>query len=63
MLSWASTSPFTPREGGFEHGGWQAGYDDGDIVSEWESRTEALLLGRKTYEIFARSWGVWDENA
>jgi len=33
------------------------------IVLEWESRTEALLLGRKTYEIFARSWGVWDENA
>jgi dihydrofolate reductase len=26
-------------------------------------RTEALLLGRKTYEIFAGSWGVWDENA
>jgi dihydrofolate reductase len=22
-----------------------------------------LLLGRKTYEIFAGSWGVWDENA
>ena len=34
-----------------------------DIVSEWESKTEALLLGRKTYEIFAGSWGVWDENA
>lgn len=24
---------------------------------------EALLLGRKTYEIFAGSWGVWDEDA
>ncbi len=40
---------------------------DGDgvdhIVEEWESRTEALLLGRRTYEIFAGSWGVWDENA
>ena len=22
-----------------------------------------MLLGRKTYEIFAASWGVWDENA
>jgi dihydrofolate reductase len=33
------------------------------IVADWESRTEALLLGRKTYEIFAGSWGVWDENA
>src|SRR3954447_7544917 len=57
-------------EGGFAHAGWQADFDaefggaeDDEIVSEWESRTEALLLGRKTYEIFARSWGVWDENA
>ena len=37
--------------------------EGGDLVADWESRTEALLLGRKTYEIFARSWGVWDENA
>jgi dihydrofolate reductase len=44
----------------------QNGYDDdqgGAIVGEWEGRTEALLLGRRTYEIFAGSWGVWDENA
>lgn len=54
------------REDGFEHGGWQFTYDMaevGDLVGEWESRTEALLLGRKTYEIFANSWGVWDEDA
>jgi dihydrofolate reductase len=54
------------REGGFEHGGWQRGFDDDEddgIILEWERKTEALLLGRKTYEIFARSWGVWDENA
>lgn len=62
--------PDEDREGGFEHGGWTADYDAaydgeeiGQIVGEWESRTEALLLGRKTYEIFAGSWGVWDENA
>lgn len=59
------------REGGFEHGGWATGYDEkmdehgdiGEIVGAWESRTEALLLGRKTYEIFAGSWGVWNEDA
>jgi dihydrofolate reductase len=54
------------REDGFEHGGWQFTYDMaevGDLVGEWERRTEALLLGRKTYEIFANSWGVWDEDA
>ena len=54
------------REDGFEHGGWQFTYDIpevGELVGEWESKTEALLLGRRTYEIFAGSWGVWDENA
>ena len=63
--------PDEDREGGFEHGGWAMEYDErmdslgegGEIVREWESRTEALLLGRRTYEIFAGSWGVWDENA
>jgi dihydrofolate reductase len=67
----AGGGPDEDREGGFEHGGWAMDYDDrmdklgegGDLVGDWESRTEALLLGRKTYEIFARSWGVWDENA
>jgi dihydrofolate reductase len=54
------------RAEGFEHGGWQFTYDVpevGDLVGEWESRTQALLLGRRTYEIFANSWGVWDEDA
>ncbi|WP_077490527.1 dihydrofolate reductase family protein [Sinomonas mesophila] len=51
------------REEGFEHGGWQFEYEGDDTVQQWESRTEALLLGRKTYEIFANSWGVWDEDA
>jgi dihydrofolate reductase len=37
--------------------------EGGKMVADWESRTEALLLGRKTYEIWARVWGVWDENA
>jgi dihydrofolate reductase len=58
------------NEGGFEHSGWASSYDaefgdeaDGEIVMDWESRTEAMLFGRKTYEIFAGSWGVWDESA
>ena len=62
--------PDEDREGGFEHGGWTTEYDarDGgaegtELVMEWESRTEALLLGRKTYDIWAGAWGVWDENA
>jgi dihydrofolate reductase len=67
----AGGGPDEDREGGFEHGGWAMDYDEqmdslgegGQIVREWESRTEALLLGRRTYEIFAGSWGVWDEKA
>jgi dihydrofolate reductase len=67
----AGGGPDEDREGGFKHGGWAMDYDaqidkldeGGKLVAEWESRTEALLLGRRTYEIFAGSWGVWDENA
>ena len=67
----AGGGPDEDRDGGFEHGGWAMDYDaqmdrldeGGKLVAEWESRTEALLLGRRTYDIFARSWGVWDENA
>lgn len=56
-------APDEDREGGFDHGGWQGGYDLAGLIEEWERRTEALLLGRKTYEIWAGAWGVWDENA
>lgn len=56
-------APDEDREGGFDHGGWQGGYDLAGLIEEWEGRTEALLLGRKTYEIWAGAWGVWDESA
>lgn len=67
----AGGGPEEDREGGFEHGGWMMDYDaemdaadeGGPIVEEWERRTDALLLGRKTYDIFSNSWGVWDEDA
>ena len=60
----AGGGPEEDREGGFDYGGWQDAYSGGeDIIEEWESRTEALLLGRKTYDIWAGAWGVWDENA
>ena len=61
--------PDKDNEGGFPFGGWAMDYDaehgseeDGDYVLDWESTTEALLLGRKTYDIWARSWGVWSED-
>jgi dihydrofolate reductase len=47
------------RDGGFAHGGWQAPVADeesGEVMFEQASSMDALLLGRKTYEIFANYW-------
>ncbi|MCU1556125.1 MAG: hypothetical protein JWN09_120 [Microbacteriaceae bacterium] len=63
--------PDEDREDGFDRGGWAMDYDQEydkldegtPIIMEWESRSEALLLVRKTYDIWSRAWGVWDENA
>jgi dihydrofolate reductase len=45
------------RSGGFEHGGWQDFDDDvGRAVDQAMAKTDALLLGRRTYEIFAGYW-------
>ena len=55
-------APGGPEEdptGGFKHGGWVAGYFDdflGKVMVEQMSRPFDLLLGRKTYEIFAAHW-------
>ncbi|MEC3891698.1 dihydrofolate reductase family protein [Nocardiopsis sp. LDBS1602] len=51
------------REGGFDEGGWVPPYVD-DVVGRFMSETTAgagaLLLGRKTYEIFASTWPYGD---
>jgi len=55
----APGGPDEDREGGFEHGGWSVNYWDdlmGQIITEWTVQAGALLLGRKTYEIFAAHW-------
>src|SRR5918996_484083 len=55
-------APGRPDEdlrGGFEHGGWAQPYSDevvGRAMRERMARTEALLLGRRTYEDFAGFW-------
>ena len=51
------------RDGDFDLGGWQQGYPLGDLIPDWESRTGALLLGRRTYEIWCGAWAVWPEDA
>ena len=55
----APGGPDEDRNGGFTHGGWSAGYWDdqmGQIMSEFMGSPFELLLGRKTYEIFAAHW-------
>lgn len=55
----APGDPQEDTEGGFKHGGWQAPYFDADagrIMDEQMAATEALLLGRVTYQIFASFW-------
>ena len=44
------------REGGFEHGGWQAHYrapEAGATVAGWFGQASAFLLGRRTYDNFS----------
>jgi len=53
--------PDEDRGGGFERGGWVAPlFDDeaGTFLNQVYERADAFLFGRRTYEIFAGSWGV-----
>jgi dihydrofolate reductase len=55
----APGGPDEDREGGFQHGGWSVNYWDdvmGQIIVESTLHADALLLGRKTYDIFAAHW-------
>jgi dihydrofolate reductase len=55
----APGAPQEDPEGGFRFGGWQAPlFDDevGEQVAAGMERLDALLLGRKTYDIFAAHW-------
>ena len=52
------------RRGGFDRGGWVTPYADDDtmgFLNEIYGRADAFLFGRRTYEIFAGSWGTWDD--
>jgi dihydrofolate reductase len=55
----APGGPDEDRDDGFAHGGWQAPLMDqesGGVVFEQARSMDALLLGRRTYEIFADYW-------
>lgn len=55
----APGEPDEDRAGGFTHGGWQApllDHESGAAMFAQASSMDALLLGRRTYEIFANYW-------
>ena len=62
----APGGPGEDDSGGFAYGGWSVNYWDeqmGQIMSEAMSTPFDLLLGRKTYDIFAAYWPHATEEA
>src|ERR671916_1412565 len=59
--------PEEDRGGGFERGGWAMPHFDEEtaaLVGQLYQRADVFLFGRRTYEIFAGSWGTgsWGAN-
>ena len=55
----APGGPHEDPSGGFKYGGWTVPYFDeflGEVMTEQMSQPFDLLLGRKTFEIFASYW-------
>ena len=52
------------RGNGFERGGWAMGAGDNEtraLITQTYQRADAFLFGRRTYELFADSWGAIEE--
>jgi dihydrofolate reductase len=53
------------RGNGFERGGWALGKGDSEthaFMNETYDRADGFLFGRRTYELFAASWGTLTEQ-
>jgi dihydrofolate reductase len=53
--------PDEDERGGFERGGWALPLFDDEVetlLGQVYERADAFLFGRRTYEVFARSWGT-----
>ncbi|MFI6979004.1 dihydrofolate reductase family protein [Embleya sp. NPDC050154] len=52
--------PDEDTEGGFAHGGWTHPFFDprvmGGALAEWAADTDALLFGRRTWQVMAAAW-------
>ena len=57
--------PEEDRSGGFDRGGWALPLFDNEaatFLNQVYQRADAFLFGRRTYEIFAGSWGVMADS-
>ena len=56
----APGGPDEDRDGGFQHGGWSMPFFDvevmGSAIDEGSKRTDALLYGRRTWQVMAGAW-------
>src|SRR5947207_14158405 len=56
----APGGPNEDTDGGFRHGGWSMPFFDpevmGSSISEVAERTDALLYGRRTWQVMAGAW-------
>jgi dihydrofolate reductase len=56
----APGGPEEDTSGGFRHGGWSHRFFDpdvmGPVIGELAERSEALLQGRRTYQVSAEAW-------
>ncbi|MDY0812590.1 dihydrofolate reductase family protein [Kitasatospora purpeofusca] len=56
----APGQPDEDTDGGFAHGGWTHPFFDpevmGGALAEWQSTTDALLFGRRTWQTMAAAW-------
>src|SRR5215212_4014808 len=53
--------PEEDPSGGFERGGWAMPHFDSEtaaLTGQVYQRADAFLFGRRTYEVFAGSWGA-----
>ena len=56
----APGGPDEDTDGGFEHGGWSHPFFDPDVMGptfdEMKERTDAILQGRRTWQVMAGAW-------
>lgn len=61
----APGGPDEDRDGGFQHGGWTVPLWDDQMlafVTASTQRAGGLVLGRRTYDIFASAWPLLDDS-